>query len=177
MGWSVVVATASRIAKEREPASPEAEQLLWYQYYLHGERGYKGLSANRKEFCKLLWDTWSPTWRFSEEDFASTALSFSNPDFVDVVTHSYRHRFGLADGDPAYEQIESRLAAQPEISVPTIVLEGLDDAVDPPKQNDPFISHFVGPYRRDFANGAGHNVPQEAAQQFADCILGLGQKV
>lgn len=93
------------------------------------------------------------------------------------MTHSYRHRFGLADGDPAYEQIESRLAAQPEISVPTIVLEGLDDAVDPPKQDDPFISHFVGPYCRDFANGAGHNVPQEAAQQFADCILGLGQKV
>ncbi|WP_205928021.1 alpha/beta fold hydrolase [Pseudomonas viridiflava] len=165
------------IAKEREPVSPEAEQLLWYQYYLHGERGYKGLSANRKEFCKLLWETWSPTWRFSEEDFASTALSFSNPDFVDVVTHSYRHRFGLVDGDPAYEQIESRLAAQPEISVPKIVLEGLDDAVDPPKQDDPFISHFVGPYRRNFANGAGHNVPQEAAQQFADCILGLGQKV
>jgi pimeloyl-ACP methyl ester carboxylesterase len=163
------------IAKEREPASPEAEQLLWYQYYLHGERGYKGLSANRKEFCRLLWETWSPTWNFSQEEFASTARSFENADFVDVVTHSYRHRFGLADGDPAYEQIESSLAAQPKISVPTIVLEGLDDAVDPPVQDDLFLSHFVGPYRRDFAQGAGHNVPQEAPQQFAACVSWLSQ--
>jgi pimeloyl-ACP methyl ester carboxylesterase len=155
------------IAKEHAPASPQAEHLLWYQYYLHGQRGYEGLSANREAFCRLLWEMWSPTWDFTQDAFVATAASFLNDDFVDVVTHSYRHRFGLVHGDPAYQAIESRLAAQPDISVPTLVLIGSDDAVDPPVEDDPFISHFTGPYRREFVQGAGHNVPQEAPEAFA----------
>lgn len=155
------------IAKEHAPASPQAEHLLWYQYYLHGQRGYEGLSANREAFCRLLWEMWSPTWGFTQDAFAATAASFLNNDFVDVVTHSYRHRFGLVHGDPAYQAIESRLAAQPDISIPTLVLIGSDDAVDPPVEDDPFIRHFTGPYRREFVQGPGHNVPQEAPEAFA----------
>lgn len=161
------------IAGERRPASPEAEHLLWYQYYLHGQRGYDGLSANRQKLCELLWRLWSPTWQFTREEFAATASSFLNADFVDVVTHSYRHRFGLVHGDPAYQQIESRLAAQPKIAVPTVVLIGISDAVDPPVEDDPFVSHFSGSYRREFVQGAGHNVPQEAPHEFAAGISSL----
>lgn len=113
------------IAKEYEPASPEAEHLLWYQYYLHGSRGRAGLTANRKEFCHLLWKMWSPTWQFSQEEFGTTAAAFENDDFFDVVTHSYRHRFGLVEGDPAYQSIESRLATQPKIAVPSLILEAV----------------------------------------------------
>src|ERR1700761_200224 len=75
-----------------QPAPPEAERRLWYQYYLHGERGRAGLAANRAEYARLLWREWSPTWRFTDAEFAATAPSFGNPDFVDVVVHSYRHR-------------------------------------------------------------------------------------
>jgi hypothetical protein len=49
-----------------------------------------------------------------------------------VVIQSYRHRFGLAAGDPILEAIEERLAAQPPITVPTIVLHGACDGVSPP---------------------------------------------
>jgi pimeloyl-ACP methyl ester carboxylesterase len=159
------------IAKEYEPASPEAEHLLWYQYYLHGSRGRAGLTANRNEFCHLLWKMWSPTWQFSQEEFGTTAAAFENDDFVDVVTHSYRHRFGLVEGDPAYQSIESRLATQPKIAVPSLILEGGADAVDPPAKDDPFAQHFTGPYRREVVEGVGHNVPQEAPERFADGIL------
>jgi pimeloyl-ACP methyl ester carboxylesterase len=159
------------IAKEQEPASPEAEHLLWYQYYLHGSRGRAGLTANRKEFCHLLWNMWSPTWEFSQEEFETTAAAFENDDFVDVVTHSYRHRFGLIEGDPAYQSIESRLATQPKIAVPSLILEGGADAVDPPAKDDPFAQHFTGPYRREVVEGVGHNVPQEAPERFAEGIL------
>ncbi|MBE7248866.1 MAG: alpha/beta fold hydrolase, partial [Actinomycetospora chiangmaiensis] len=95
------------------PAAPEAEHRLWYQYYLHGERGRAGLAENRDAFCRLLWQLWSPTWAFEAATFAETAQSFDNPDFVDVVVHSYRHRFGLVPGDPALGEIEAQLAAQP----------------------------------------------------------------
>jgi hypothetical protein len=41
--------------------------------------------------------------RFTDADYALTAASFDNPDFVDVVIQSYRHRYGNAPGDPAYD--------------------------------------------------------------------------
>lgn len=161
------------IAEAYKPAAPAAELLYWYQYYLHGDRGYRGLTLNRNAFCHLLWKMWSPTWTFTEQSFDTTALSFANEDFVDVVTHSYRHRFGLVAGDPRYDPIELRLAAQPPIAVPAVVIHGADDTVAPPPVDDPDKGHFTGPYRRQIIPGVGHNVPQEAPQAFASAILSL----
>ncbi len=104
------------IARSREPAAPENELRHWYQYYFHGERGREGLTRNRHELCKLLWRLWSPKWSIHDDTYARSAVAFDNPDFVDVVIHSYRHRFGLVAGDPAYEDIERRLAEQPAIA-------------------------------------------------------------
>src|SRR4030081_967176 len=106
------------------PAPPAQEHRLGYQYYFRPERGGAGLQANRREFCRLLWRLWSPNWRFDDATFERSAKSFDNPDFVDVVIQSYRHRFGYALGDPALEPIEQRLASRPPITVPSIVLQG-----------------------------------------------------
>jgi pimeloyl-ACP methyl ester carboxylesterase len=57
------------IAGSKKPAPPELEHRLWYQYYLHTERGRAGLTANRREFCRLLWRLWSPNWRFDDATF------------------------------------------------------------------------------------------------------------
>ena len=113
------------------PQIPENEYRYWYQYYFHSERGRAGLSKNRRELCRLLWRLWSPIWKFTDDDFNQTAISFDNPDFVDVVIHSYRHRFGLVPGDPSVEETEQRLTKLPKISVPSISLDGLDDGVAP----------------------------------------------
>ena len=83
------------IARSAQPAAPEKEYRLWYQYYFHGERGRAGLAAHRRDLCRLLWRLWSPDWDFADADFERSAPSFDNPDFVDVVIHSYRHRFAL----------------------------------------------------------------------------------
>ncbi|GGD12856.1 alpha/beta fold hydrolase [Aureimonas glaciei] len=162
------------IAAAGVPADPEAERRFWYQYYLHGERGRAGLAENRDAFCRLLWMLWSPTWEFDEDTFARSAKSFANPDFVDVVVHSYRHRFGLVAADPAYDAIERRLAAQPTVTVPTVGLQGADDGVDPPGETDEDAPHFTGPYERKILFGVGHNVPQEAPAAFAAAVLALG---
>ena len=101
-----------------QPAAPEAEQRVWYQWYFNTERGRAGLQANRHALCRLLWQTWSPTWRFSDDTYNRTAVSFDNPDFVDVVIHSYRHRIGNAPGEPRFLQIEKQLAERPKIEAP-----------------------------------------------------------
>jgi pimeloyl-ACP methyl ester carboxylesterase len=158
------------IAQAGEPHSPEAEHRYWYQYYFHSERGRRGLERNRKGFCRLLWRLWSPTWRFSDEEYERTAVSFECPDFVDVVIHSYRHRFGLVPGDPALEDVERKLAAQPHIAVPSVILEGEDDGVTPPHDPPPRFSALRG-YQR--VPGAGHDLPQEAPDAFASAVLAL----
>ncbi len=79
---------------------PEIEHAVWYQHLFQIERGRECLAASRRELCRMLWRQWSPNWRFDDETFERTAVSFDNPDFVDIVIHAYRHAFGLAAGDP-----------------------------------------------------------------------------
>jgi len=159
------------IAKSGQPAAPEDEHRFWYQYYMHVERGRAGLAQNRYDFCKLLWRLWSPKWEFTDETYDRTANAFDNPDFVDVVIQSYRHRFALAAGDPAYEDIERRLAEQPKISVPAITIDGDADGVAGPAGTARAASKFTGPHEHRVFEGIGHNVPQEAPEQFAEAVL------
>jgi pimeloyl-ACP methyl ester carboxylesterase len=156
-----------------QPEAPERESSYWYQFYFHSERGRAGLERNRRELCRLLWRQWSPTWRFDDATYERTAPSFDNPDFVPVVIQSYRHRYGLAPGDPAVEDVERRLAEQPPIAVPTIVLHGVDNGVAHPSQSDRAARHFKGRYERRLIPGVGHNVPQEAPREFTAAVLAL----
>lgn len=161
------------IPGSRKPMTPDDEHRLWYQYYFHSERGGAGLTLYRYELCKLLWRLWSPTWDFDDDTFERTAVSFDNPDFVDVVIHSYRHRFGLVAGDPVVEDTEQLLTTLPKISVPTIALDGDDDGVAPSAGFPDHDRYFSGRYERRVLPGVGHNPPQEAPQDFADAVLSV----
>lgn len=161
------------IASAQVPAAPEDELRYWYQYYFHSERGRAGLAQNRRALCELLWRLWSPDWRFDAGTYARSAEAFDNPDFVEVVIHSYRHRFGLVPGDPAYEPSEQRLRAQPSIGVPTIALDGGSDGVALSGGSDRHAPRFSGFYERRVLPGIGHNLPQEAPRAFAEAILAL----
>jgi len=161
------------IAQALVPDLPENEHRLWYQYYFHSERGRAGLEKDRRAVTHLLWKLWSPTWNFDEDTFAKSAASFDNPDFVDVVIQSYRHRFGLVEGDPAYAHIEARLAQQPAITVPAITFDGEDDGVRPPSKIGPHAQRFTGPRSHRVIPGVGHNMPQEVPKVFAHAVLEL----
>ncbi len=161
------------IAQAMEPDTPANEHSLWYQYYFHSERGRAGLSKDRRALIRLLWKLWSPTWAFDDATFERSAPAFDNPDFVEVVIQSYRHRFDLAPGDPAYAEIERRLAAQPAITVPTITFDGADDGVRPPAPAAAHAHRFTGPRSHRVVPGVGHNMPQEVPRVFADAVLEL----
>jgi pimeloyl-ACP methyl ester carboxylesterase len=156
-----------------KPAHPAQEHRHWYQYYFHTERGRAGLAANRRDLARLLWQLWSPLWDFDDATFEATAKSFDNPDFVDVVIQSYRHRYGYAPGDPAYDDIERMLEAQPAIAVPTISLHGDADGVSSVGSSEGHKKHFTGPYLRRVVPVAGHNVPQETPEAFAEAVVEL----
>ena len=161
------------VAGSAQPASAEQEHRAWYQYYFHTERGRAGLTQNRRDIARLLWKLWSLERPFSETEFAASAPSFDNPDFVEVVIHSYRVRYGYAPGDPSLAALERRLAAQPPIAVPAINLHGTADGIAPPAASESHARHFTGPYRRRLVAGAGHAMPQDAPRETAQAVLEL----
>jgi pimeloyl-ACP methyl ester carboxylesterase len=161
------------IAASVKPVAPEQEHRFWYQYYFHTERGRAGLEQNRRALCRYIWQIWSPDWTFDDATYEKSAVSFDNPDFVAVTIQSYRHRFGYAAGDPALEPVEQRLAAQPAIPVPTIVLHGASSGIQPPAGSEAHARLFAGPYQRRVLPKIGHNLPQEAPRAVADAVLEL----
>ena len=158
-----------------QPLSPERERALWYQWYFNTERGRIGLAANRRPLCRLLWELWSPTWHFTDETFNRTAPSFDNPDFVDCVIHSYRHRNLSAPGDPRFDAMERQLARRPAIGVPSIVLYGADDGVGgpPPADSPAERAAFTSLVDRRVVSGAGHFLPRETPDAVSSALLEL----
>jgi len=153
------------------PLPPQAELQWWYQYYFATERGRAGYEKYRHDFAKLIWQIASPHWDFDEATFARSAAAFDNPDHVSIVIHNYRWRLGLAEGEPQYDELEQRLAAGPNISVPTITLEGDANGAPHPDASS-YARKFSGSYaHRIITGGVGHNLPQEAPLDFAQAIV------
>jgi pimeloyl-ACP methyl ester carboxylesterase len=161
------------IANAGKPAPPAIESGLWYQYYFLTERGRAGLTANRREIARTLWKRNSPNWQFDEATLDRHASAFDNPDYVDVVIHSYRHRLGAAPGYPEYAEVERRLATLPAIAVPTVTLDGKADGVVPATDGTATASKFTGRRVHRVIDGAGHNLPEEAPTEFGDAVSAL----
>ena len=155
----------------KKPLPPQAELQWWYQFYFATERGRIGYEAYRRDFARLIWRIASPEWDFDDATFDRSAASFDNPDHVSIVIHNYRWRLGLAEGEPAYDSLENRLAGGPVISVPTITLEG-DANGAPHPAPAAYAAKFSGKYvHRNLTGGIGHNLPQEAPKAFADAVI------
>jgi pimeloyl-ACP methyl ester carboxylesterase len=153
------------------PLPPAAERQWWYQYYFATERGRAGYDKYRREFAKLIWRTASPRWNFDDATFERSAASFDNPDHVAIAIHNYRWRLALADGEPQYDELESRLAEAPAIAIPAITLEG-DANGAPHPEPSAYADKFSGEYsHRTIEGGIGHNLPQEAPQAFVDAVI------
>jgi pimeloyl-ACP methyl ester carboxylesterase len=160
------------LEENQRPLPPEAELGWWYQYYFATERGRLGYSENRREFNKLIWQIASPKWDFDDGTFDRTAASFDNPDHVDIVIHNYRWRLSLAEGEPQYGELETRLFERPMITVPTVTIGSDFDGAA--ADGRAYADRFAAAYSHRVLDGIGHNVPQEAPGAFTDAILDVG---
>ncbi len=154
-----------------KPLPPSAEHLWWYQYYFATERGQKGYEANCRDFAELIWKTASPQWHFDNSVFEKTASSFENPDHTAIVISNYRWRLGLEKGEKQYDELESKLALLPVITVPSITMEGDGNGAPHPDPKN-YRNKFSGRYKHyNLSGGIGHNLPQEAPKAFAAAII------
>ena len=153
------------------PLPPEAEHQWWYQFYFATERGRAGYEKNLNDFAKLIWRLASPNWSFDDATFDRSAASLENPDHVAITIHNYRWRMGLVEGEPRFDDLERRLAESPDITVPTITLEGDANGAPHPEPKT-YAKRFTGSYsHRTITGGIGHNLPQEAPAAFAEAIV------
>ncbi len=159
------------ISAAMNPIRPDIEAGLWYFYYFLTERGRAGLTANRREIARVIWTRNSPKWTWDDAMLDRAAAAFDNPDYVDVVLHSYRHRLGYEPSHEPYNEIEAGLAALPPIPVPAVTLDGLADGNFPATDGSASASHFTGPRAHHQVPDAGHNLPQEAPEAFVNAVL------
>lgn len=188
--WGALAAyTAALLAPERVRrcialsvgwGSQDAAQALgleqarndWYHWYLSTQRGADTLKKERRELASLLWQSWAPSWQFTQAEFRSTAHSFDNPDWPAVTLHSYRHRWGFCDGDPHYADVETRLRQNSVIAVPTLLLHGTEDGADGVATSTHKEHLFSGPYLRSVLEGVGHFPQRERPDAVAEAIIG-----
>ena len=154
---------------------PQARNY-WYHWFMATPRGADFVRDQKEEFAKMMWDTWAPTGWYSQADFDEAAKAFQTEDWAEVVLHSYRHRWELAEGDPFYAQDEARLIPAPVLSVPTLVLHGGADSCTYPDNSAGRESFFSGPYERQVLDGVGHFPHREAPQVVSETILQFLQK-
>ena len=158
-----------------QPMQARQAAQFWYMWYLNTDQGAAALQANRHDFIRYLWDTWSPEWTYTDEAYARSAPSFDNPDFVAVSVHSYRHRNMNAPGEPRLLEMEQRMAEQPSITVPAIVLApgatGLGGRPSPNATGDQ--RRFTKLVARRIVEGAGHDLPAHRPDAVADAVLEL----
>jgi pimeloyl-ACP methyl ester carboxylesterase len=149
--------------------------MFWYMWFFNTDAGERALRANRHDIIRYLWDTWSPAWNYSDADYARSAPSFDNPDFVDIVIHSYRHRQFNAPGEARFLEDERQLAERPAIEVPTIVLRpgatGLGGRPSPDSTGDQ--RQFSDLVERRIVEGAGHDLPAHRPDAIVEALADL----
>ncbi|CAB3753681.1 alpha/beta fold hydrolase [Paraburkholderia humisilvae] len=143
----------------------------WYHWFMSTSRGQRAVEEDRRAFTRLMWDTWSPAGWYDAAAFDEACRAFDGPDWAQVVVHSYRHRWGFAEGDAEYAAEEAKLNPAPTLDVPTLILHGGADTCNPPSSSSGRESYFNGPYDRVVLDGIGHFPQREAPQAVASQIL------
>lgn len=156
--------------------SLQQSRNYWYHWFFATPRGESELKQDRRAFARFMWNTWSPSWNFAESEFTNTAASFDNPDWVDICLHSYRHRWGFAEGDPDYAALDAKLASTPRIMVPTLMLHGTEDGANHPVTSEGKEKLFGDAYKRVLVPGAGHFPQREKPDEvIAEVMNWLGR--
>ncbi|WGF87461.1 alpha/beta fold hydrolase [Marinivivus vitaminiproducens] len=146
-------------------------QNYWYHWYMATERGAELVRNDHLTYTRHIWTIWNPGWDVPDAEFKTTAAAFQNPDWAEITLHSYRHRWGWAAGDPRYADLEMRLAAAPQIHVPTLTIHGGADPVNAPSTSEGKEAFFKQGYERVVVPDAGHFPQRQASEAVADALV------
>ncbi|MBR0667953.1 alpha/beta hydrolase [Roseomonas hellenica] len=150
--------------------SYDLAKAYWYEWLVATGQGREAMEQDRRRLCRFLWESWSPDWWFSEAAFETTAASWDNPDWAPISIHAYRQRWRDVPGAPEHAALEARLAEDPPITVPTLMLHGAKDRDNFPATSAGKERFFTRDYERRVIEGVGHFLPREAPDVVVDAI-------
>jgi pimeloyl-ACP methyl ester carboxylesterase len=154
-----------------EMPSLSQARAFWYQWLMYTDVGVDAITEDPVGFARIQWDTWSPAGWFDDAEFAETARSFANPDWVPITLNAYRSRFLASEPcDPRYEPLAARLASIKAVATPTVMIQGGADYCDEPASSADQEHYFTGGYRRVLLDGVGHFPHREAPHAVAHTI-------
>lgn len=134
----------------------EQTKAFWYQWLFQTEQGQQLLSQDLTAFCRFIWETWMPAQQLDEQDFEATSGAWQNPDWIAITLHYYRNRWGTAEDDPIYRDLEEIRLDPPSISSPTLLIHGSDDPCILAGTTENRGRFFSADYRRELLPGVGH---------------------
>lgn len=143
----------------------------WYHWYMALDRGAALVREERRVFTRYMLDLWAVKRKIGDAAFERLAEAFDNPDWAEVVLHSYRVRWGLAVPDMSCAALAKRVAAAPVIHVPTLTIHGGADPCNDPSTSEGKDKFFAGPYRRALLPGIGHFPQWEAPDETLRLVL------
>lgn len=146
-------------------------RLFWYQWFMSVDAGATAVRTDPVGFARIQWDTWSPAGWYKEGEFITTAVSFTNPDWVDITLNAYRGRYREEAVDPRYEELQRHLTTIDKLSTPTLMIQGGADTCDEPSSSEGLEYCYTGGYKRLLLEGIGHFVPREAPKAVADAFV------
>jgi pimeloyl-ACP methyl ester carboxylesterase len=157
-------------ARFRVPPFSQARRL-WYQWLMALDQGAEEVRRDPVGFAHIQWETWSPPGWFTEEEFAETAASFRNPDWVAVTLHGYRSRWVNEPCDPRYAELQRRLEQIETLATPTLMIQGGEDTCVEPASSEGMERFFNGQYHRIVLDGVGHFPAREAPERVASAFI------
>jgi pimeloyl-ACP methyl ester carboxylesterase len=93
-------------------------QNYWYHWFMATAPGERHVRDDRRAFTRHSWNEWFVAYEPDDAEFDRTAVAFDNPDWAAITLHSYRSRWGHAELDPAYAELEARCNPVPKLGCP-----------------------------------------------------------
>ena len=146
-------------------------QRYWYQWLQSTRVGREVIARDPAGFARVMWESWSPPGWYDEATFKAVARSFRNPDWVPVMLHSYRSRWGEVPLDRRSVRLEAKVKATRRLATPTLFLQGGADGVTLPSASEKMASLHSGPFDRIVLDGLGHFLPREAPELVAEHLV------
>lgn len=148
---------------------PKQLYLSSYMLLMQSHFAKTLLSQNQAEFVAKIWKKWSPTWQFTQADFAATREAFSQPQIAWAATRYYRNLFAVHH---PINLKANRDLLRP-IQLPTLALAGLDDGCMsiPLHRALAQSRYFSQGLRSIHLPNCGHFLQAEQPQRVAELLL------
>jgi len=145
----------------------------WHVWLLNTPLGEAVVTFDAENFCRALWEQWSPSWAPEQlvVAFDDAKTSFLPPDFGKIVLSAYRSGMSGLGGDERHDGLRACIGQTPAITCEMIVLTGADDKVEGGLSEEATKRYFTGGLVHKVVEGARHFIHRQRPDEVIGAIV------